>query len=1249
MPIDPRTISFGSFRQPAIVGSASFGETLSASFGYTYDPLYEGARDWWRFSGERQEGYDPLADLGDYVMYATDLVDAKSPEHMASLKRRIDESIYRRDVLARSSLASQFAAGLFDPLNLIALPLGGPTVGVAKSALRVGAGVAALQGAWEVGVMHPFDPVQTVTESLINTGAAALFGGALGGVASIPLTRRAASFAQFKEQAAEYGRVMSAMERFGAIEQKDLVTINKPDLRAYGGETDDALWRRYEASNARVAAARNALDVKNTPQNRERLEVYTRENQDILKEQGIRYLEAESVDPKNLFAFASNFFTDSGLYGAITTPFKRLIQSEFVPASVKEYTIRLAGDSAIGFAFNNILGLPVTQSVHQRAAIRHGEWVRAHDQLIEIFRTERGLKEAGKIQAMTDINLMEAARSLIDRPISYEGWLTRINEKRVKVLEFTEAEKKAAKIIDDFFRKAEVELTEAAFIGTPAALKKQIADIEFRLERAQSELQSARGEVSKAAAAKKVATLERRMTELEGELEMVKSMPLELTESFLPRFWDKNAIAKNRDGLTKIIEDWYSENPYVWELKDNVWQKRELSRKPEDVRERAEETVATIMGESDPAAVSYGYGRSKHFKGRIDIPNKLVWDYMVQNPMAIMKAYTTRVGPTLEFHNAFGKRIDDVMDDIETKMIAEGVSKDKRLAAMRDFRYLYESISGSVLKNPDSWDQKIAHVLRQAASFNYMGSSGLSAFPDMARVLAEHEIRNIAKAIEAIVDTNSLKMLAKEARLSGEAVDFLKNSAMLRLMEDLTNTINPNSFWDKASSAFYVLNGLTPLTQVMKTLDGIVTGHELIELSLKHRAGKLTPKDKAKLARLGVSTEKLDAISKMPWFQTKNGLYVANTEAWLDHISIPEIEGKRLTVIEVNDDGSPVGKMRNGRYIPAAYNDKPKTIKFDREYIEGDWYAEKPWANPKVEGVAPLSDADFPTPKAWSNFVMLHEVMHSRFRPKDLKISVKDKVAYENKINELALAELKAQSKGTQELVNTYRSALNSSILNTVMSATPADKPIIVSGTVHIPMRIARQFGMTESPKYKGYAEIQNGFLGLPFQFYNFALANVNKTIGAFAHGQLKNQAVAATTALTLGYLSVKLKTPEFAWDEMGYSDRFARAFDASGVMAMYSGLFYTGLHTSLALGGPNITGGIIQPKFPVDRDVPRGLVGIAGAGPSIGYDITAAAGQMVFGGDRGEGAKQLVRNMPFARMWFWKDQMNAMTRAWGL
>jgi hypothetical protein len=65
--------------------------------------------------------------------------------------------------------------------------------------------------------------------------------------------------------------------------------------------------------------------------------------------------------------------------------------------------------------------------------------------------------------------------------------------------------------------------------------------------------------------------------------------------------------------------------------------------------------------------------------------------------------------------------------------------------------------------------------------------------------------------------------------------------------------------------------------------------------------------------------------------------------------------------------------------------------------------------------------------------------------------------------------------------------------------------------------------------------------------------------------------------------------------------------------------------------------------------DASTGAVGLLGAGPSIGYDLTAGAYKFAFGDNRGEGAKEVFRNLPFARMWFWKDQMNAMTRAWGL
>ena len=68
---------------------------------------------------------------------------------MIFLKNRIDRSKQFRQTLADSSMLNMFAAGIFDPINLIALPFGGPTVGIGRSALRVGAGVATITAAQE--------------------------------------------------------------------------------------------------------------------------------------------------------------------------------------------------------------------------------------------------------------------------------------------------------------------------------------------------------------------------------------------------------------------------------------------------------------------------------------------------------------------------------------------------------------------------------------------------------------------------------------------------------------------------------------------------------------------------------------------------------------------------------------------------------------------------------------------------------------------------------------------------------------------------------------------------------------------------------------------------------------------------------------------------------------------------------------------------------------------------------------------
>ena len=289
-------------------------------------------------------------------------------------------------------------------------------------------------------------------------------------------------------------------------------------------------------------------------------------------------------------------------------------------------------------------------------------------------------------------------------------------------------------------------------------------------------------------------------------------------------------------------------------------------------------------------------------------------------------------------------------------------------------------------------------------------------------------------------------------------------------------------------------------------------------------------------------------------------------------------------------------------------------------------------------------------------YVMLHELHHSV-----VNRNVGESTAsLENRIDRAAIAYVRDQRASgerlarharkavlvdeQEELVMKFRAALNSGVLNTIMSGTPADKPIITDGVVYIPMSVASKFGMKEHPNYRGYARIENGLLGLPFQFYSFALANVNKTVGALAQGQIRNRAIGSATMMGLAYMSMQLRTPEYIWDEMSAQDKFARTFDMSGIMALYSDLFYTSMHTSLALGGPNIAGGFISPKFNQEGSVADGITGLSGAGPSWGY--TMSKGIIDFAsGDYGQASSDIVRNLPFSNLWFLKDQVNQVAR----
>ena len=128
-----------------------------------------------------------------------------------------------------------------------------------------------------------------------------------------------------------------------------------------------------------------------------------------------------------------------------------------------------------------------------------------------------------------------------------------------------------------------------------------------------------------------------------------------------------------------------------------------------------------------------------------------------------------------------------------------------------------------------------------------------------------------------------------------------------------------------------------------------------------------------------------------------------------------------------------------------------------------------------------------------------------------------------------------------------------------------------------------------------------------------------------------------------LGYMVLQTRTPDFV--EMDFEDQFARAFDYSGIAPLFSDLFYTAMATSLALGGPNITGGLLEAKYPQEPNTVDAATAVLGAGPSIAVDY-ARAFDNIFKGNIEESKRELRRIIPFYGIPYINAVGNNLSRA---
>lgn len=205
-----------------------------------------------------------------------------------------------------------------------------------------------------------------------------------------------------------------------------------------------------------------------------------------------------------------------------------------------------------------------------------------------------------------------------------------------------------------------------------------------------------------------------------------------------------------------------------------------------------------------------------------------------------------------------------------------------------------------------------------------------------------------------------------------------------------------------------------------------------------------------------------------------------------------------------------------------------------------------------------------------------------------------------------------------------FRTALRSGVMNRVIMGQPADKPMMMSGKVYIPMRVAKLVGMTEDPKMRGYAKMENGLLALPLTFYSFSLGALNNITANYAQGAVRNQTAHFAAAMFMGYQIYRAKTSPWQREKHSLLDKVIRSLDYSGMAAIHNDLLYRVIETADSLGfeppiSPRFKGG--------DRFDP--LIGLGGAPADWTADVLKSAKQMV-SGEPGKGAKGLVYSTPY-------------------
>lgn len=218
-----------------------------------------------------------------------------------------------------------------------------------------------------------------------------------------------------------------------------------------------------------------------------------------------------------------------------------------------------------------------------------------------------------------------------------------------------------------------------------------------------------------------------------------------------------------------------------------------------------------------------------------------------------------------------------------------------------------------------------------------------------------------------------------------------------------------------------------------------------------------------------------------------------------------------------------------------------------------------------------------------------------------------------------------------RDLKNSFLTYLGTHARNTIMNATAFDKPLVMDGFMYMRMNPVLKMMGYKPDKRASTANVkmvrlESAYFALPFKFYNFVFAATNRLTMNMFDPNVQHRLTGMLSFFAMSYLVLKLKKPDWWFENKNMADIIARTVDQSGIAGIYTDLAYHAIHSAIAQGYYNNNTAWIKGKF--EPSVYDDLFDKLGATPSLIREWTLGAYELTQG-QTDEGMKRLLRNTP--------------------